>query len=86
MSLDLSSSGDGFSVELAKQKLAEIARTQSPLLAIDLDDVLCQTSERAAACEWTDDLLPGLIMIIYGREGHNEKFGTDMSTSSFYCE
>ncbi|KAA1471100.1 hypothetical protein DENSPDRAFT_837026 [Dentipellis sp. KUC8613] len=63
MSSDLSP--DGFSVELARKKLAEIASTRSPLLAIDLDDVLCQTSERAAA--W-----------------HNERFGTDMTTSSFY--
>ena len=77
----------------ARAKLVEVFEVSGcarPLLAVDLDDVLCQTTKCVAECAslftsllfrlslWAPDL--------QSRAGHNRRFGTDLQIEHFYCQ
>jgi hypothetical protein len=74
-------------------KLAKLAALSpptaslEPVIAVDLDDVLSQTNLKVAQCqlfcpfEAKTGLIKSRCCI-----GHNEKYGTQMDLSTFYCK
>jgi hypothetical protein len=73
------------SENVLREKLAELADTR-PLIAVDLDDVLCQTTACVAECALVLTQLATHWMIAVRRAGHNRRFGTDMQIKDFYCQ
>jgi hypothetical protein len=75
------------SENVLREKLVELADTR-PLIAVDLDDVLCQTTTCVAECALVLTQLAPHWMIDDppSRAGHNRRFGTDMQIKDFYCQ
>ena len=78
------------SENVAREKLVEISQLADtrPLIAVDLDDVLCQTTTCVAECELVFTQLAAHWMIDgpSNHAGHNRRFGTDMQIKEFYCQ
>jgi hypothetical protein len=78
------------SENVAREKLVEISQLPDtrPLIAVDLDDVLCQTTTCVAECALVFTQLAAHKMIDCPSHhtGHNRRFGTDMQIKEFYCQ
>jgi hypothetical protein len=82
------------SEEVAREKLVEIFELEGgarPLIAVDLDDVLCQTTQCVAECASSFVIQGAAARFVthpdrLSRAGHNLRFGTDMQIKEFYCQ
>ena len=71
-------------VSLSKLKLTD---SGGPVIAVDLDDVLCQTNSAVAHCKLSSALFyHSSLLTSCPLAGHNERFGTDLDISKFYCK
>jgi hypothetical protein len=73
------------SENVLREKLVELADAR-PLIAVDLDDVLCQTTACVAECALVLTQLVTHDPPTRSCAGHNRRFGTDMQIKDFYCQ
>ena len=76
-------------VQLSQNELREKLVQQAdarPLISVDLDDVLCQTTACVAHCALVLTQLTTSSSNPLSFAGHNHRFGTDMQIKDFYCQ
>lgn len=74
--------------DLQSADILSLARSNDGirLIAVDMDDVLSQTTQCIADCTYSSVLCAYADSSCISNAGHNANYGTSMDLSTFYCE